>query len=109
MALGVAKNHPLRHNRLRRKGVTMQGERILRAALYIARLRESSPRAHAYRIRTAKRLCDLIEGFIAEEVHRATSLSKSDPASMSWSDISQTLEVTKSKAFRMYSETNGDK
>jgi hypothetical protein len=102
MAIGVARNYPIRHNRLRRKGVSMQGERILKAAMYVARIRESSQRAHAYRIRAAKKLCDITEGFIAEEVRRATTISKNDPAHMSWNEVASALEITKSKAFRTY-------
>lgn len=109
MAIGVARKYPIRHNRLRRKGVTVQGERILRAAMYLARIRESSQRAHAYRIRAAKKLCDIIEGFIAEEVHRATSISKNDPAAMSWSEVGSALEMTKSKAFRLYGEKQNER
>src|SRR5947208_994303 len=99
MTIGLALNFRIRDNRLRRKGVTVQGEKILRAALYIARIRESSDRAHAYRIRAAKKLSDIVDNFVAEEVRRATSINKTDPAHMSWEQVGQALEISKGAAY----------
>ena len=80
----------------------MQAEKILRAAIYIGRLRDSGERAHAYRIRVAKRLSDIIDSFVAEEVCRATSVSKNDPAKMTWDQVGQALEISRSAAFSRY-------
>lgn len=82
----------------------MQGEKILRAALYVARIRESSDRAHVYRIRAAKKLSDIVDSFVAEEVRRATSTSKTDPAHMSWSEVGSALEISKGAAYNRYGD-----
>jgi hypothetical protein len=82
----------------------MQGEKILRAALYIARIRESNDRAHAYRIRAAKKLSDIVDSFVAEEARRATSTTETDPAHMSWAQVGQALDISKSAAYNRYGE-----
>lgn len=102
MAIGLPRRGRLRDNRLRKKGVTVQEERILRAFMHLARVRDSSERAHAYRIRTIKRLCDLLEGFLAEEIRRATSLPKGDDARVSWQQVANALEVSKTTAWNRY-------
>jgi hypothetical protein len=80
----------------------MQAEKILRAAIYIAKLRDSGERAHVYRIRLGKKIADIVDSFVAEEVQRATSVAKSDPAAMSWAEVASALEISKSAAYNRY-------
>ena len=80
----------------------MQGERILRAATLIARLRESGFRAHEYKIRTANKVCNIMQCFITEEVKRANSLPSKDPAYMSWDKVGKALNISRSAAFTRY-------
>lgn len=102
MRLTLVQQRLINHNRLRKKGVTMQAERILRAAILVGRLRDSSNRSHALRIKTAQLLSSLIDQFIATEVERATTISKSDPAHLTWTEIGQCLNLSRSAAYTRY-------
>ena len=72
--------------------------------MFLARIRDSSPNAHVIRLRYAKKICDLVESFIVEEVTKATTKPKTDPTSMSWTDVGQTLDIGRSVAYRRYGE-----
>lgn len=85
-----------------RKGVRLSMDKMLRAAIFIARIREAQPNKHVLRLRYAKRLLDIVNSFIAEEVHTANSLPKTDPNHMSWNDVSQVLELSRSAAYARY-------
>lgn len=86
------------------KGVTVQSEKILRAAIFLAKLRDTSPNAHAIRLRYAKKISTIVETFIEEEAHRAASKSSSDQSHLTWTQIGNALEMTKSMAHRKYGE-----
>lgn len=80
----------------------MQREKVLRIAIFNAKLRDSQPNAHALRLRWAKKVLDLVNAFIAEEVAAATQKPESSEAHLTWSQVANALEITKSKAFRTY-------
>jgi hypothetical protein len=77
-------------------------ELTLRAAIWIAKIRDASPSAHAYKLRCAKVLSELIEEVIKEEVHNATSKPLNDSTRLSWESVGQCLELSKSAAFTRY-------
>lgn len=81
-----------------------QKEKMLRAAILISKIRAASPNHHALKIRYAKRLSDLVESFIAQEAREATRKAESDPAHLSWAQVAQAVETSKSTAFRRYNE-----
>jgi hypothetical protein len=83
-------------------------EKLLQAAININRIREASPRAHAYRIKLAKRTIDLLNDFIATEVQAAVSEPKGHPAKMTWEQIGQALNLSKSASFTKYGANHGD-
>jgi hypothetical protein len=80
----------------------MQGEVLLRAAIYLSRLRDSGSRDHAYRLRVAKKLIDLVNAFVADEAKAATEVSKKDPAYLSWEQVGQCLDLSKSAVYARY-------
>lgn len=80
----------------------MQAERTLRAAIFLAKIRDSPIRAHAYRLRCAKKVADIIDQFIAEEARKANNESKNDPAYLSWEQIGSCLDIPKTTAYQRY-------
>lgn len=77
-------------------------DRMLRAAIFLARIRESSPNAHALRIRYAIQVRKIVDSFIADEVRAANSLSKEEPGFMSWEAIGSVVELSRSAAYARY-------
>ena len=82
----------------------MQGDRILRIAILIARLRESNNCHHAHRIRLAQRIVDATNIFIAEEVRRANNKKPTDPNYMSWAKIGQAVGLSRNAAYTRYGD-----
>lgn len=80
----------------------MQRERLLRAAIFVSRLRDSNSRAHAYNLRAAQKIIDIMGNFIAEEVQEAVKENDTDPAHLSWVEIGQCLNLSKSAAYARY-------
>lgn len=80
----------------------MQGNKLLTAAIYLAKLRDSGCRDHAYRLRVASKLRNLIDAFIADEVRAATEKNKSDPAYLSWTKVGELLNLSRSAAYTRY-------
>jgi hypothetical protein len=80
----------------------MQGEVLLRAAIYLSRLRDSGSRDHAYRLRVASKLQQLVSNFIAAEAKAATETNKKDPAYLSWEQVGQCLDLSKSAVYARY-------
>lgn len=87
-----------------RKGVTRQMEKMLRAAILISKIRQTGSNAHKIRLRYAYKLGEVIDSFIAEEAREATKKSPTDPSHLSWAQVAQALETSKSTAFRRYGE-----
>ena len=77
-------------------------EDTLRLAIAVAKLRESGTREHRRRIRIAKLIADLANKVIAHEVREAINEPEGDPAKMSWQQIADTLEISKSAAYNRY-------
>lgn len=80
----------------------MHREKLLTAAIYIERVRQSSSRSHEYRIRTASKIRALVDDFIAVEVQTAVSKPKDDSSYMSWQKIADTLGISKTAAYTRY-------
>lgn len=80
----------------------MQGDRILKAAIYLSRLRDSGSRDHVYRLRVASKLIEILNSFIADEVRAATNENPSDPAYVSWQGVGDVLGISKSAAYARY-------
>jgi hypothetical protein len=105
MRLALVKLRNLGHTRLqvKVKGETLlQAERVLRMAIFVAELRDSSPSAHEIKIRAAKKLVDLIEEFIAEEVNAANSKPKDAIGHLSWAQVGNLLELSRSAVYARY-------
>lgn len=83
----------------------MQTERVLRMAIFVARLRDSSTLSHEIRIRAAKKLADLTEDFIKEEVERANSKPRNSIGYLSWGQIADLLELSRSAVYARYRGT----
>lgn len=79
-----------------------QKEKVLRAAVLVSKIKSSGNRSHKLRLRYAKKLGDIVDAFIAEEVKEATKIAADDPAHLSWTEVGQALEMSKSKAYRTY-------
>lgn len=77
-------------------------EETLRLAVFVAKLRDAGTREHGRRIRLGKKIVDLGNSIIAREVRKATSLPKSDPESMSWQEVADSLDLSKSATFTRY-------
>lgn len=80
----------------------MQHEKIVRAAMFVAKIRDSSPEDHQERLMYAKKLRDLVDDFIFEEVKAANSKGKGDKNYMSWDKIGQVMDLSRSAAFTRY-------
>lgn len=78
-------------------------DKITRATILIARLLDSAPRNHVYRLRLLSKVSKLIAAITIEEVRAATSEAKGDEAKLTWDQIAQCLEMSKSAAFTKYS------
>lgn len=81
-------------------------EPTLRMVIFAQKLRDSGSREHARRIRLAKLIADIANSIIAREVTKATSLSSSDPAHMTWKEVGDALGLSKSAAFTRYGKRN---
>jgi hypothetical protein len=86
----------------------VQREKLLTAAIYVSRIRDTSARNHAYRLRLANKIRQLIDDFISAEVQAAVSEAKDDPAHMSWQQIADTLELSKSAVFTRYGKATNE-
>lgn len=80
----------------------LQDEKVARAAMFVAKIRDSSPSNHHERLMYAKKLRDLVDDFIVEEVVKANSKSKDDKNYMSWEKIGETLGRSRSAVFTKY-------
>lgn len=83
----------------------MQREKLMRAMVAINRLRDSSERDHAIRIRSAKRAIDVLHDFIAHEVRAATHEAKDDPAHLTWEQAGKLLGISKSATYTRYGKS----
>jgi hypothetical protein len=83
-------------------------EDTLRLAIAVGRLRNSGSREHRRRIRIAKQISDLANKVIAYEVRAAISEPAGDSARMSWQEIADTLEISKTAAYTRYGVKNGN-
>lgn len=80
----------------------LQSDKVMRAAMIVARIRDSSPNDHLSRLQYAKQLRDLVEEFIVEEVRKANSRSRDDKHYMSWDKIGHVLDLSRSATFTRY-------
>lgn len=74
----------------------------LRLIVFATKLRDAGTREHSRRIRIAQKIIDLANSVIAEEVRTANSLNKSDPEYMSWQQVADALDISRTAAFTRY-------
>lgn len=75
---------------------------IVRAAILIGRLLDSNPRNHSHRLRLLSRLAKIITVLTTNEVRASLSEAKDDEARLTWDQVAQCLEISKSAAFARY-------
>lgn len=80
----------------------MHDDFLLRAATFIARVNESSPNAHAIKIRYAHMAKRILDDFIADEAKMANGQPQDSDAFMSWADVGKTLGISRSAAYARY-------
>lgn len=77
-------------------------DKLVRIAIFIARIKATSERDHFNRIRLAHRARKVIDAFIAEEVEASQSVGKSDPAYLTWDRIGEAVDISRSAAYTRY-------
>lgn len=75
---------------------------LMRAGIFIARIRESETNSHAVKLRAANLALKAIEAYIADEVQNSQTHPKNSPLYLSWDHIGQALDISKSAAFARY-------
>lgn len=75
---------------------------LMRAGIFIARIRENGTHSHALNLRAANLAKKAIDAYIEDEVNKAQNYPKTSPFYLSWEHIGQVLEISKSAAFARY-------
>lgn len=73
-----------------------------RVTKLLDQIEDSDENAHAYRIRRANEAISILHSFIAGEVQSAVNARRGSISKMSWAEIAQALDISKSAAFARY-------
>lgn len=68
----------------------------------IEKMSKAAEHHHSHKIRCAKKATDLLNEIIAHEVKKANSLPRNAPGHMSWNEVADALELSKTAAFHRY-------
>ena len=80
----------------------MTEDKLLRVLTFVSRIREAPTQNHVLRLKLASVVSKAIDSFIQDEVQKAQSRPQKDPCHLSWAQIGDLLDLSRSAAYSRY-------